>query len=157
MVLAQFILFSLADTASLAQRIVTSLSGQGVLALMGSLGSGKTAFTQQLGQVVRLADKVTSPTFTLVNEYHYPNGLLVHGDLYRLAPQEIVALGIGDYFTQPNTLTVIEWADRNKKIFPSHTIWLDFELIDDYRVVTITSQNRLFWNKFEAFSVPHAV
>jgi len=84
-----------------------------VLLLDGELGAGKTAFVRGLARGLGLqADEVTSPTFTLIQEYRTPGAgvVLYHADLYRLSPREVDDLGLGE-LTEEGILAV-EWPDR---------------------------------------------
>lgn len=147
---AHFLLHSLTDTQALAQNLAQHLPRPAVLALNGDLGAGKTTFTQALAQALGITDPLASPTFTLVNEYPHKNGIFVHADLYRLTEkQEIYHLGLTDYFDQPSTITVVEWAERFPDLFPKDTIWITLTLHNDTRVATVRSTNQTFWHNFE--------
>ncbi len=142
-----FIVRSLDDTQALAERIATKLNHQGIVALTGNLGSGKTTFTQLLAKHLGITADVTSPTFTLVQEYPIKDSWLIHADLYRLRDDEIPQLGLDDYFNQPKTLVLVEWADRAAHIFPENTLWLNFTLTSDHRVVSATTQDDELWSR----------
>lgn len=103
-----------------------------VIALVGDLGSGKTTFVQGLAQALQVAESayVRSPTFTIINEYagRIP---LFHIDLYRLErPEELAGLGLEDYF-DAGGITVVEWADKFRALFPPRTKWITFRTIDE--------------------------
>ncbi len=141
----QFILSSLEDTKSLATTLHQCLVLPSVLALQGDLGAGKTSFTQLLAEAYGLPGPYPSPTFTLLNEYKSNALTFIHADFYRLDHEEDAAgLGIQDYFTQPKTVTVVEWADRFLTLFPVETLWLRFELTDAKRVVTLDTADQAF-------------
>jgi tRNA threonylcarbamoyladenosine biosynthesis protein TsaE len=103
-----------------------------ILALSGELGSGKTCFTQGLakGLDVSAQYNVTSPTFTLLNEY--PGRLkLSHLDVYRLSgAQDIEEIGYEDYFFGPGVI-VIEWAEKIEQLIPDYGIWVFFRHVDE--------------------------
>ena len=88
------------------------LSPGTVILLSGDLGAGKTAFVRGLAAGLRAnPDDVSSPTFTLIQEYRGGRLLLRHVDLYRLTPPEVDELGL-DELTLGNVVTAIEWPDR---------------------------------------------
>lgn len=106
-------LHTLADTAALAAEVAPRLRPGGVLLLEGDLGAGKTTFTQALARIYGVTRTVTSPTFTLANEYRLPEGgSLVHFDLYRLAsPEGLYDLGLEDALERGARM-VVEWPER---------------------------------------------
>jgi tRNA threonylcarbamoyladenosine biosynthesis protein TsaE len=105
------------------------------LALAGDLGSGKTTFTQGLARGLGVRAAVTSPTFTLINQYRTADGrLLQHVDCYRLsnAPLEMWDVGLGDLFAGGD-IVVIEWADRISGLLPDDYLEITFRYLDDSR------------------------
>ncbi len=140
----------MADTEQLAQQLVALAPMPRALALVGNLGSGKTTFAQAVGRALGVHEALTSPTFTLVNHYNTPAKTLVHGDFYRLDSAEAIAgLGITDAFADADTLTVIEWADRNAELFPLQTVWLTWEIHDTHRTVRLETQSQELWWQLE--------
>ena len=104
---------SVTDTQSLGQTLGAAIRQAIIIALSGDLGSGKTAFVQGLakGLDVSAAYYITSPTFTLINEYpgRHP---LYHVDLYRIEnASELEEIGLHEIL-QKNAVIVIEWAER---------------------------------------------
>jgi tRNA threonylcarbamoyladenosine biosynthesis protein TsaE len=122
------------DVPDAAVRLARQLRGGEVLALIGPLGAGKTTFTQALGKALGIRKKITSPTFMLMQHYRArivnKNGVkrpitLYHLDLYRSRSfREVTALGITEHWNRPDTVTVIEWADKIKRHLPSHTTFI---------------------------------
>ena len=107
----QYITNSYEETRSLASKFAANLKPGDVVTLDGDLGAGKTAFTS--GLVCGLGNKeyVTSPTFTIVNEYRKGNIPVFHFDVYRLESiDDLYDIGFDDYISQ-NGICVIEWAD----------------------------------------------
>lgn len=82
-----------------------------VLLLSGDLGAGKTSLSQGLGEGLAVSEPVTSPTFTLLNEYR---GRLpfFHFDFYRLEAPEIASMGLYEYWEEPRGVVAIEWPER---------------------------------------------
>jgi tRNA threonylcarbamoyladenosine biosynthesis protein TsaE len=107
------------ETAHLGEAMGRGADGGLVLALTGELGSGKTKLTQGIAKGLGVPEdlQVTSPTFTLINEY--PGRLcLYHFDLYRISgADELIDLGYEEYF-YGDGVVVIEWAERAKDLLP---------------------------------------
>ena len=100
-----------AETAAAGERLGAGLGPGDVVLLFGNLGAGKTAFVRGLAHGVGASpDEVSSPTFTLIQEYH-GRSILYHVDLYRLEPAEIDDLGLED-LVSGDGIVAIEWADR---------------------------------------------
>ncbi|MDD3652639.1 MAG: tRNA (adenosine(37)-N6)-threonylcarbamoyltransferase complex ATPase subunit type 1 TsaE [Desulfotomaculaceae bacterium] len=105
------------ETARIGKILGTLLRVGDVVCLSGGLGAGKTRFTQGLACGIGVSGPVTSPTFTIINEYQgrLP---LYHMDVYRLNdPLEMEDLGYEDYFYS-HGVTVVEWAERVAKLLP---------------------------------------
>ncbi len=99
------------DTAKTAEQLGALLTGGNLICLKGELGAGKTKFTQGLARGLNIEGYVTSPTFTIVNEYSGNPGMY-HYDFYRLGSiEELYDTGFDEYI-YGNDITVIEWADR---------------------------------------------
>ena len=127
---------TLNDTATLAGKIAATLKGGETIALVGELGAGKTTFTQLLAESLDVQQIVKSPSFTILQTYNASlkgrRITLCHVDAYRLHDiDELEALGFYDYTTDPNTVTVIEWADRIKKALPRDSTWIEFKLQEE--------------------------
>ncbi len=99
------------ETEALAASLAKKLSPGDVIAYTGDLGAGKTAFTRGLARGIGVEGPVTSPTYTIVNEYPGPLPLF-HFDLYRLGDaEELFDIGWEDYLTRGGVLAV-EWSER---------------------------------------------
>ena len=115
-----------AETRRLAARFVRSRPGRTVLALHGELGSGKTCFVQGMARALNITAPVTSPTFTLINEYHGDRPLY-HIDLYRVrTPQEALAMGFEEYLERDGVIAV-EWAERAADLIPADAVHVTLE------------------------------
>jgi tRNA threonylcarbamoyladenosine biosynthesis protein TsaE len=100
-----------ADTSAAGERLAASLGPGDVVLLFGNLGAGKTAFVRGLARGIGASpDEVSSPTFTLIQEYH-GRATLFHVDLYRLEAAEVDDLGLED-LVSGDGIVAIEWADR---------------------------------------------
>ena len=122
-------------TRELGARLAAWLNHGDVLALIGDLGAGKTAFTQGVAAGLGVHASVTSPTFVLINQYPTATGgALQHVDCYRLsnAPVEMWDLGLVDLFAGDD-IVVIEWADRVGNLLPAEYVEVRFEYLDPER------------------------
>ena len=135
----EWITNSAEETRALGQRLAARLSPGSVVAFTGDLGAGKTAFTAGLAAGLGVADRVTSPTFTIVNEYEGGRLPLFHFDLYRLeSSDELFDIGWEDYLARGG-VCAIEWSERAEDALESGTIRVDLRRgeTDDQRVITI--------------------
>ena len=100
------------ETIQAARELASSLQPGAVVLLFGDLGAGKTVFVRGLAEGLGIdPDEVTSPTFTLIQEYSGGRVPLFHVDLYRLKSIEVDDLGLDD-LTLEGGVTAIEWPDR---------------------------------------------
>ena len=136
----QYESFSYDDTQVIAKEIADTLKGGEFIAMYGDLGAGKTAFVQGLAKALGITNHVTSPTFTIVNEYEgrLP---LYHFDVYRIAdPDEMYEIGYDDYIDSDG-VCVVEWAELIEDLFPDRyyklTILKDEDRGFDYRKIIL--------------------
>ena len=100
------------DTATAGEQLARTLRAGDVVLLYGELGAGKTAFVRGMARGLGAdPDEVSSPTFTIVQQYAGAGPTLYHVDLYRLEPDEIDDLGLDD-LVSGDGIVAIEWADR---------------------------------------------
>lgn len=100
-----------AETSTAGERFAARLDHGDVVLMFGDLGAGKTAFVRGLARGLNASpDAVSSPTFTLIQEYR-GRVTLYHADLYRLKPEEVSDLGL-DELTQEQGVLAVEWAER---------------------------------------------
>ncbi len=117
------------ETQALGRQLAAGLEPGDVIAMIGELGSGKTCIIQGICQGLDVVDDVTSPTFTLINEYQ---GRLpvYHFDLYRLDDSESV-LDIGfDEYVDGDGVCLIEWADKFPEILPEDRTEIRLNVLD---------------------------
>lgn len=131
------------ETIALGRRLGVNLDAGDVVALIGELGSGKTWFTKGIGLGLGVAAQeiITSPTFTLINEY--PGRVpLYHIDLYRLGSlSEALSAGMEEYL-HADGVTVVEWADRWPEILPGQSVVVELTIIDDHtRRITLSGHH----------------
>ena len=136
----QFLSHSTQETEAIGEELAQKLRGGDVLAFTGSLGMGKTAFTRGLARGLGCRGRVTSPTFTIVNEYEGRTPLF-HFDMYRLgSSDELFDIGWDDYLARGGVCAV-EWSERVSDALPEDTIFVDIARTDeheDWRTITVT-------------------
>ena len=130
--MASIISHSPAETFEFARTIAAGLRPGDLLALCGDLGAGKTHFVKGLAAGLGGdMDHVTSPTFTLINEYSDCRPPLFHFDLYRLESEdELLRIGLDEYLESGGIL-VLEWADKFPALMPRGTRWFYFSHRED--------------------------
>jgi len=130
------------ETKELATKVAKNIAIGTVIALIGDLGAGKTAFTQGFAKAMGIKEAVGSPTFKLVSEYEGQEHWLYHIDCYRLKnAQQFMNIGGEEYLDPMNGITLIEWADIIEEILPHDTIMINFKRIAgkfNYREITIS-------------------
>lgn len=111
------------ETSKIGEQLGRLLGKGNIVCLSGDLGAGKTAFTQGIAKGMGVKDYVTSPTYTIINEYE--GGLpLYHFDVYRLNDvEEMYELGYEEYFFGDGVV-VLEWADIVRDIIPVERLWI---------------------------------
>jgi tRNA threonylcarbamoyladenosine biosynthesis protein TsaE len=126
-------------------------SGHCILAFSGEMGAGKTTFIHHLCDYLGVEDAVSSPTFALINEYHFadPNGkdnIIFHLDWYRLnSTEEAVQAGLEDCIDQAkkgNAYCFIEWPEKAIELLQPPYLWISIESIDPFqRLMSVTLVN----------------
>jgi tRNA threonylcarbamoyladenosine biosynthesis protein TsaE len=118
-----------ADTARLGVALANVLPPGTVVALVGTLGAGKTRLVQAVARALGVpADATSSPTFVLVNEYRQGRVPVFHFDAYRLRDEdEFLELGPEEYFDGEG-ITFIEWADRVERVLPADRIEIQIDV-----------------------------
>ncbi|HCT65357.1 MAG TPA: tRNA (adenosine(37)-N6)-threonylcarbamoyltransferase complex ATPase subunit type 1 TsaE [Lachnospiraceae bacterium] len=136
--------YSPEETKALGKKIGEEAKPGSIYCLSGDLGVGKTVFTKGFAQGLGVTDKyITSPTFTIINEYQGRLSLY-HFDVYRInCIEEMDDTGYEDYFFG-NGVCLVEWAELVKEIIPQEAVWItvekNLEKGDDYRKITINNE-----------------
>lgn len=140
----KYISSSSEDTLNFAKKFAATLKKEDVIVLTGELGSGKTKFVEGVLTFFGLENEISSPTFTIVNEYNTSTCPIYHFDVYRLADiDEFYAMGGEEYFE--NGICLIEWGEIIKDALPSNYIKITFSKKDDnddYRELNIERISR---------------
>ena len=121
------------DTYAFALNFAKKIEKGCVLGLIGDLGAGKTVFVQGLAKGLGVEQHITSPTFVIMKVYDMPEReklkKLVHVDAYRItSADDLVAIGVDEYFKREDTVVVIEWAEEIKKILPTKTRFITINI-----------------------------
>ena len=127
------------ETEQLGEQLGRTLRPGSVVAYRGDLGMGKTAFTRGLARGLGCTCRVTSPTFTIVNEYSGALPLF-HFDMYRLdSSDELFDIGWEDYLIRGGVCAV-EWSERVEDALPDDTLWVSFARGngENDRIITVT-------------------
>ena len=129
------------ETFALGKALGEKASPGQIYTLDGDLGTGKTVFTQGVAAGLGITEAISSPTFTIIQEYDTGRLPLYHFDVYRIGViEEMEEIGYDDYFFGEG-ICLIEWADLIREILPEHviriTIEKDLEKGFDYRKITI--------------------
>ena len=127
------------DTETLGRRLGERLEPGAVVAYTGDLGAGKTAFTRGLARGLGVPGQVTSPTFTIVNEYEGGRLPLFHFDMYRLSSaDELFDIGWED-FLRRGGVCAVEWSETVRDALEPDTIYVDIRrgAEDNQRILTL--------------------
>ena len=135
----EFLSHSTAETEAAGEALARRLRPGTVLAYQGGLGMGKTAFTRGLARGLGCEDRVTSPTFTIVNEYEGRIPLF-HFDMYRLPDADaLFDIGWEDYLGRGGVCAV-EWSERVEDALPEDTVWVRIRRSpenDNWRIISV--------------------
>ena len=120
------------------KEIGSNLEGGSVLELIGDVGAGKTTFTKGLALGLGVLETVQSPTFTISRVYEGDNLTLSHYDFYRLNDYGIMKMELAENLSDPQNITVVEWAGDLADILPEKHLKLIFESVsEDKRLVKV--------------------
>jgi tRNA threonylcarbamoyladenosine biosynthesis protein TsaE len=132
------------DTRGFGKELAKKLKPGDVIALIGDLGTGKTTLTKSIAEGLGITEMITSPTFTIVQEYTEGRLPLYHFDVYRLCDlEEMYELGYEEYFFGQG-VSVIEWADQIMEIIPEDAIIIRirYGTSEEERIYDIENLNR---------------
>lgn len=135
----KFVSKSETDTKNFAKKLASMLRKKDIIVLTGELGSGKTKFTEGFLTYFGLENEISSPTFTIVNEYSKDDINIYHFDVYRLEDSsEFYEIGGDEYFE--NGICLIEWGELIEDALPKDYIHITFkkdDLDDTVRILNI--------------------
>lgn len=114
--------------------------------LQGDLGAGKTTFSKAFIKHKGCDERVTSPTYALMQDYHTETGTVIHCDLYRLGePEELYEIGLLELAEENAAVILVEWATKGRGVLPQPDFTLAFDITDfntQHRQLTITEHKQ---------------
>ena len=114
------------ETENIAKKLAKNLKGNEILAFYGDLGAGKTAFTRGLAEYFGLKDMVSSPTFSIMNEYENESVKIYHFDMYRInSLEDLESTGFFDFID--TGIIIIEWSENINQFLPEKIIEIKIE------------------------------
>ena len=128
------------QTQKIGQLLAEELRGGEIICLSGDLGAGKTTFTQGLLKGLKIKGPYTSPTFAIMKEYKINLKFKIsnlkllsvyHIDAYRITSKDLLELGFADFAGQKNSIVILEWPEKVKKIIPTKAVWITFKWINE--------------------------
>ncbi|MEN0051775.1 MAG: tRNA (adenosine(37)-N6)-threonylcarbamoyltransferase complex ATPase subunit type 1 TsaE [Bacteroidota bacterium] len=128
----EIIINQLAELPRIAQQLFTYAKAKKIITFTGEIGAGKTTLIQQICQQLGVEEAVTSPTFSIVNEYtNAQEDLIFHIDLYRLkSEEEAINIGIEEYLDQAD-YCFIEWPQIIEDLLPDEVVRISIETLED--------------------------
>ena len=129
-----------ADTERIGGELAKSLPPGSVVLLNGELGAGKTVFSRGFARALGITEPVSSPTYTIVQEYRLPaGGRLYHLDLYRIGNvNAALNFGIDEFLDDPEGIALIEWPERAAGILPQSAVVVELKHLDaEHREITV--------------------
>ena len=119
------------ETLDFAEKLAKQIVAPKIIVLSGDLGAGKTTFSKGFAKGLGISETITSPTFTLLNEYSGDKNLY-HFDMYRLSSkEEAYELGFENYFENNDGIILVEWAENVKGLFTPPYLKILIEKIDE--------------------------
>ena len=121
------------ETESAGFQLAQTLPAGSTVLLNGNLGAGKTVFSRGFARGLGITEPVSSPTYTIVQEYDLPGGgRLYHLDLYRISDvNSALAFGVDEFLDDPNGIALVEWPERIEGILPDHAVQVTLEHVSD--------------------------
>ena len=161
--LYKYVTSSSLQTKKLGSLLAEELCGGEIICLSGDLGAGKTTFTQGLLKGLKIKGPYTSPTFAIAKVYkvksykvHKVNSKektskvkgqmlnVFHIDAYRINSKDLLELGFKDFAGKENSITIIEWPEKVRKLIPTNALWINFQwLSEKEREITISTKKEL--------------
>lgn len=125
--------FTLEELPEMAKKLLELKGESSVIAFHGNLGAGKTTFINALCHLLGVEDAVSSPTFSIINQYYGRQDPVYHIDLYRLQDEEEASrAGVEDCLISGD-LCLVEWPEKAAGLFPPETLHVYLDTVDEQR------------------------
>jgi tRNA threonylcarbamoyladenosine biosynthesis protein TsaE len=142
----EYITHSAEETITLGRELALALKDARIVVLRGDLGAGKTTLVKGIAEGLQAASQedVTSPTFTLIHEFHGPEVNLYHVDLYRLETErELATLGLDELFAGEGNLVLLEWGEKFPRLMKERDAEIAIERRGEWeREIVLWRQSR---------------
>lgn len=136
----------LSQLDKVSEKIISFCENVKILAFEGEMGAGKTTMIKAICKFFNVEDNVTSPTFSIVNEYRSKNNIFYHFDFYRLKDEvEAMDIGYEEYFYSGN-YCFIEWPSKVKNLLPEEKILICMNVENNRRVVELFKNRSVSFN-----------
>ncbi len=121
--------FNIDEIQNTAKKIIQLIDKYKIIAFSGELGAGKTTMINAICQELGVKQHVTSPTYSIIQEYPIDNIVIYHMDLYRIKSiDEAIDAGIEDCLNSDN-LCLVEWPEKASSLFPKHTVYISLQTL----------------------------
>lgn len=122
------------ETVALATALAKSVKAPAIITLRGDLGAGKTVFSRGFARALGVEGPISSPTFTIVQEYELKAGTLYHMDLYRISSdEEAISFGIEEFLNDEQAINLIEWPQRLEWLLPKTVIPVEISHVSEFQ------------------------
>ena len=121
--------FNINEIQNAAKKITVLIDKYRIIGFIGELGAGKTTLINAICLELGVRENVTSPTYSIIQEYHTDNIIIYHMDLYRIKSiEEAIDAGIEDCLNS-NNLCLVEWPQKASLLFPKETVYISLQTI----------------------------
>ena len=138
--------FNIDEIQNAAKIIIQLIDEYKIITFSGELGAGKTTLINTICQELGVKQHVTSPTYSIIQEYQTGNNVIYHMDLYRIkSVDEAIGAGIEDCLSS-NSLCLVEWPEKASSLFPEETVYISLQTLsgDTRKLIVELPNKKLF-------------